>query len=203
MSPTQLSASLQALAAALALVAAPASAKDESAGLRWQATEDGQGVLDRRTRLLWSRCVEGMAWNGKTCVGRALALDLPQAQARARERSTQEGLRWRLPHLTELQRLTQTAGKHGGLDPQWFPAAPAGWHWSATVHIDSRPVNAYQYSNVERSLSEENTNRIAFLHGWAFLPDTGENRSDMPRRERLAVRLVRPMNPAQDRRLPE
>src|SRR2546427_1298998 len=30
---------------------------------------DGRDVIDRRARLLWPRCVEGMQWNGKTCTG--------------------------------------------------------------------------------------------------------------------------------------
>ena len=30
---------------------------------------DGTYVTDERLKLIWARCVEGMAWDGKTCTG--------------------------------------------------------------------------------------------------------------------------------------
>ena len=47
---------------------------------------DGTYVTDERLKLIWARCVEGMAWDGKTCTGKPLMLDRAKARARAQER---------------------------------------------------------------------------------------------------------------------
>jgi hypothetical protein len=43
-----------------------------------------------------------------------------------------------------------------------------------------------------RGRTNENTNRMAFLHGWAVNLTSGEARGDVTKRTKLPVRLVRP-----------
>lgn len=151
---------------------------------------DGAQVRNTRTGLSWARCVEGMQWNGKTCIGEPLLLDHAQALARVSARSKAEGLRWRLPRVTELQQLVNQGAKSTGLDPALFPAAPTEWHWSATANVRTSQVNPYSYGNVMQGRNNDNTGHMAFLHGWAVDMGTGEARGDVAKRSKLPVRLV-------------
>ena len=153
-------------------------------------TADGAGVVDEGARLVWSRCVEGMRWNGATCVGEASSLDRSGAAAAGVARAKRDGLPWRLPRVGEMQSAVRWARPA----PTLFPTAPEGWHWSGTSVVDLSPVNQYRYQNIRRHVTDENANRIAFLHGWAVNLATGEARDDIPKRTRLPVRLVRSMD---------
>jgi hypothetical protein len=153
-------------------------------------TADGAGIVDEEARLVWCRCVEGMRWNGATCVGAARAMTHSGAAAAGVARTKSDGLPWRLPRVGEMQRAAQWSRAA----PTLFPAAPRGWHWSGTALVDLSAVNPYRYQNVRRHVTDENANRIAFLHGWAVDPATGEARDDVSKRTRLPVRLVRSMD---------
>jgi Protein of unknown function (DUF1566)/Repeat of unknown function (DUF5648) len=64
---------------------------------RYTYINNGTEVLDSKTKLIWKRCAEGMAWNGNACVGIAHRLTHEQAMVKA---ATQIG--WRLPNRKEL-----------------------------------------------------------------------------------------------------
>ena len=152
----------------------------------------GAQILDPSAGLAWSRCVEGMHWNGKTCVGQPARVGHAQALALAAARKDADGFAWRLPRVTELERLVHRSGPPPGLDPVLFPAAPAESHWAMTASIDTNlsPVNQYNYANIQRGRTDENTTQLSFLHGWAVNPATGEARGDVLKRTELPVRLV-------------
>lgn len=154
--------------------------------------DHGAQILDPYTGLAWSRCVEGMRWNGKTCTGRPVHVSQAKALALAVARKGVDGFAWRLPRVADLQRLATRMGVGAGLDPVLFPAAPAESHWAMTASIDTHmaPVNQYNYANIQRGRTDENTTQLSFLHGWAVNPATGEARGDMPKRTELPVRLV-------------
>ena len=61
------------------------------------------------------------------------------------------------------------------------------------MSVDTSNVNQYDYKNIERGVTPQNANRIAFLHGWAVNLLTGEAREDVLERTKLPVRLVREM----------
>ena len=46
-------------------------------------SDDGALVIDRTSRLAWTRCVEGMAWDGHTCTGQPRRMTYGDALARA------------------------------------------------------------------------------------------------------------------------
>lgn len=173
---------------ALAQAAAPACAELP----RLVPADHGAQILDPHTGLAWSRCVEGMRWNGKTCTGQPVRVSHAQALALAAARKDADGFAWRLPRVAELQRLLHRAGSPPGLDPVLFPAAPAEGHWAMTASIDTSlsPVNQYNYANIQRGRTDENTTQLSFLHGWAVNPATGEARGDVLKRTELPVRLV-------------
>lgn len=173
---------------AMAQAAAPTPAEVP----RLVPADHGAQILDPHTGLAWSRCVEGMHWNGKTCVGQPVRVGHAQALALAAARRDVDGLAWRLPRVTELERLLHRAGPTPGLDPVLFPAAPAEGHWvmTASVDLSLKSVNPYNYANIQRGRTDENTTQLSFLHGWAVNTTTGEARGDVPKRTELPVRLV-------------
>jgi hypothetical protein len=153
-------------------------------------SDDGSFVLDARAQVAWSRCVEGMRWTGKTCAGTPLLFSHAEAMALALERERTTGLHWRVPRVVELQRLVNKDTRPPSVDPRLFPAAPRGWHWTSTAAINTARVNQYDYGNIMQGRNEQNTNHMAFLHGWAVNLASGESRSDVTKRTKLPVRLV-------------
>ncbi len=148
-------------------------------------------LTDPATGQVWKRCVEGMAWTGKACTGEALLLTRAEAIARASAAAQAEGLGWRLPRVTELRRLAGASADRAGTDRLRFASAPAGWHWSVTVSLDTSPVNQYDYANVVRGRTNENAARLALRRGWAVDMTSGDTRGDIDRTTKLPVRLVR------------
>lgn len=185
-----------ALGVALAMLGASAGASGPMpAGADWSLSDDGVYVIDHKARLAWPRCVEGMQWSGSTCTGKPLLLDHAQATALATRRWKEEGVRWRLPHAKELQRLVDREPGVQGQDPQLFPAAPRAWYWSGTASVSSPAgaVNQYNYANVMAGVSGQNVNMTRFLHGWAVNMVSGAASGEVSKHETLPVRLVRPM----------
>ncbi|MDI1260502.1 DUF1566 domain-containing protein [Aquabacterium sp.] len=176
---------------ALGLAFGLAWAGEPNTAARFSPTEDGASVIDLQTTLVWSRCVEGMAWNGKSCKGKPKLANHAEAIMLAKSRKEAEGLSWRLPRAPELQKLAKWRASSPSLSAELFPAAPQDWYWSVTANVHSAPVNQYNYGNIQQGRTEGNANRMAFLHGWAVNSETGLARGDVAKSARLPVRLVR------------
>lgn len=157
-------------------------------GPEWTVSADGQNLHQRSTGLVWARCVAGMRWNGRDCAGQPLWVDLPQAQAMARQRARADGLPWRLPLQRELLQLARL-----GIQPDQnlLPESVLGWVWSGSVPIVLRELNPYAYQNIVRGGGAQNVAEMNFLHGWAVNTATGETRNDALRRTPMYVQLVR------------
>ena len=179
--------------------AAPAAtaAAQSPATAALELSEDGQLVIDRRSKLAWARCAEGMQWNGTTCGGQRQLFDRTQALARAKARAQQDGERWRLPRAAELRRLVDKQASPPSLPKVLFPASPGAWHWSGTITIQNYSNNPYNYGNLSQG-SASTGSRLSTQVGWAVDVDSGEARGDMPRNSKLALRLVRPYTPETD-----
>ncbi|MDF1485709.1 DUF1566 domain-containing protein [Ramlibacter sp. H39-3-26] len=157
---------------------------------RFQPAPGGASVIDTTYRLEWQRCVEGMAWNGKTCTGTPLRMAYAQAQTLALERGKADGTGWRLPRANELRRLWDKSAKPPGLDMRYFPAAPLDWHWSSTVSIATRLNNPYSYGTAAQG-NQAGGAVIGTRQAWAVDMASGEASANMGRGEELVVRLVR------------
>ncbi|GAB3496009.1 hypothetical protein GCM10027399_18620 [Curvibacter fontanus] len=169
------------------LLAGPAAAQTTSLTAASPApTADGRYVIDPRSKLAWPRCVEGMAWNGKTCTGQPREMTHGEAVALATARFKAEGVAWRLPRLTELRRWA--ASEQGRA---LFPAAPQDWYWTSTSRIDTTQANPYHYGNIQQGRAGTQ-DQLGVQQGWALHMGTGEARGDVGRRTPLVVRLVRP-----------
>ncbi|MFT7772538.1 DUF1566 domain-containing protein [Roseateles sp.] len=153
---------------------------------------DGLELLDAANGRAWSRCVEGMRWDGHSCQGKPALFTHAQALAMARARSEAEGRAWRVPRVPELKHF---GDRLAHAPASLAPAAPTGWHWTSSARIDSEAANPYAYRNVQRGATEARTDQLRVQVGWAVDPRNGDARGDMPRRERLPVRLVRVLAP--------
>jgi hypothetical protein len=182
---------LRTVASWLCLVAmhcAQAASPAQAPGL--MVSKDGSFVFDPHSRLAWARCVEGMQWSGQSCTGEPKQVNFAEARALAIARAKADDACWRVPGVKELQHLVGNgeASAQGG--EALFPSAPPDWYWTASVSIDSRSVNPYDYKNIQKGVTEQNANRLAFLHGWVVNVQTGEARGGVLRSTKLPVRLV-------------
>ena len=181
------------IASSLPIAAAVAQTPPASAA-PLQLSADGQLVIDLRAKLAWSRCAEGMEWNGKACSGTAEVFNYKQAMSYAAERSKAEGQRWRLPRVNEFKRLLERNTKPQGLNPTLFPNAPRDWHWTATAAVNTQRINSYNYSQVDKSGS---LSGLTAQQAWAVNTETLEATPDMGKGNALLLRLVRPASEAE------
>lgn len=155
------------MVAAAVLASASASAQG-----RFQISADGQEVTDRRSKLVWMRCAEGMEFKGKTCQGRVQQVPYPLALTRVAEVAQRTGKPWRLPTVKELVALAApteadpTAGV-AAIDPEAFPGTPPLRFWTSS----QAGPHYYMY--------------VGFKDG-----EAGENSRTVP----AAIRLVRDAN---------
>lgn len=176
----------------LALLAgAPAAEADEALLV---PSADGQELVDAAAGLAWSRCVQGMQWDGRRCNGEAVLATHAQALAFARARSAADGRPWRLPRAPEIKHFFERLQRHK--DPALQASAgPAGWYWTGSARVEREAVNPYNYRSIERGASQRQVDRLAVGTGWAAQQPGGALRGDVAKREALAVRLVRPLAP--------
>lgn len=160
------------------------------------ATPQSDEVLDLRAGLAWARCAEGQRWDGRGCTGAAALLDHGHAVAAATARRQADGQGWRLPRASELRQLGRLWTAAQAQFPRPFPTAPQGWHWSSSTTLNTGAVNQYEYRNIRRGITEQNTSRLSFLHGLAVQLPAGEVDGTVLKRDRLPVRLVRTLAPA-------
>jgi len=162
---------------------------------RFALVDDGAGVLDQTTGLVWVRCVHGMRWTGRQCTGQAARVTQEEAMQLALGQREATAQRWRLPHVADLRRLANRLAKVPELVPTLFPQSPRDLCWSATSVIDESAVNPYNYGNIQRGRTADNTVQLRFLHAWAMDPlAPGESREEAKRSLHL-VRLVHPSTP--------
>lgn len=153
-------------------------------------SQEPDRIVDVETGLIWSRCVEGMTWNGKTCIGEAKLVAHGEARALATARSQAEDSPWRVPTLLEHRHFVAPllrADQRTGVTT--LPGSPPGCYWTTSVSIHEASVNSYAYNNIQKGLTAQNINRLSFLHAWCIDVGNGAGREAL-RRERLPVRLV-------------
>lgn len=183
---------LPVLTLSLALLGLPRPSLADEALLTPSA--DGQELIDTGAGLAWARCVQGMQWDGKRCSGEAVQATHAEALAFARARAQAEGRAWRLPRVPEIKHLLERL-PHSRAPALQASAGPAGWYWTGSTRIEHQAVNPYNYGSIERGSSQRQLDRLAVGTGWAVQQPGGAARGDVAKRERLAVRLVRPLSP--------
>ncbi len=133
----------------------------------FQLNADGT-VLDKTTKLMWSRCLVGQSWDSSSnsCTGTAQQLDWSEALLESK-RSTLAGYStWRLPNAKEVLTLVERSCVDPAINLTAFPASNSENLWTGTTVVNQP----------ER--------------GWAIAMYSGKNNSK-EKIVRLYVRLVR------------
>lgn len=109
---------------------------------RFSFSADGQEVTDNTTHLTWSRCAEGMKWDGKLCQGKAATFDFAGAKKAAAAVATASGKAWRVPTKDELTGIVVKNKKKPMIDQAAFPATPNNQFWATRPGFDDN-LNAW------------------------------------------------------------
>ena len=119
---------------AVRLVSSAAPISDK----KYIISDNGQEVLDMQTNLIWRRCVEGMLWNGKTCVdengsGPSFFMFEEALQHAAKQAAnTKKG--WRLPNVKEITSLMDYSQPDMAINSTIFPSTPNAQSWSSSSY---------------------------------------------------------------------
>lgn len=122
------------LAVAIGMSAACAAAMGADA--RFVVSADGQEVLDTKTSLVWRRCAEGMAWDGKACAGKVARYKFGEAKKLADAASPAQGKAWRVPTKDELATIVIKQKKKPMTDADAFPNTPSSLYWAKRPGFD-------------------------------------------------------------------
>lgn len=111
---------------------------------RYAISADGTEVTDTTVtaQLTWRRCVEGMAWNGSTCVGTPLTFTHEQALQWAMQQAAATGVAWRVPSVKEQDWIVQREIPSPPIAHKTFPNTPPGPTWTSTPEVGS-PAQAW------------------------------------------------------------
>jgi len=95
-------------------------------------------VLDKKTDLIWQRCVLGMSWNGSTCSGKAAEMNWEDASVQASNMANQTGNSWRLPTKEELKSLVENVCYGKATNETIFPETPSViWSTSENMSVEN------------------------------------------------------------------
>jgi len=76
---------------------------------RYLLSASGDEITDKKTGLIWKRCLCGQVWDGKACVGEIVKLTWQEAIEHA---IAQPG-EWRLPTLGDFNSIRLSKPEHG------------------------------------------------------------------------------------------
>lgn len=98
---------------------------------RYILNADGT-ALDKKTGLMWKRCLEGFSWNGSTCQGSESMVAWQVALKNAAASNYAGKTNWRLPNIKELASIAERACINPQVNLAVFPNFPVTVIWSAT-----------------------------------------------------------------------
>jgi hypothetical protein len=101
-------------------------------------------VIDKKTNLMWRRCLFGQQWNGQTCIGESKGYNYDESdEALKLARNLAEKYRWngyanwRLPSKRELESLVELEYVPTAINPIAFPNVPENISWLSKSGDDS------------------------------------------------------------------
>ncbi len=102
---------------------------------RFQIINDGQELLDTRTRLIWRRCPEGMIWQTDQCQGEATYWMWYEVLPLAAQVAKVTGKPWRVPNVKELNSIIDFTQTDMAIDLTIFPATPNAQFWTSSHYV--------------------------------------------------------------------
>lgn len=134
----------------------------------------GAQVQDKKSGLIWARCIEGQSWTGDTCVADdpnavnpGPRVTFAQAQKLATSKSAaEEG--WRLPTKAELVSLREPNCHNPSMSLKVFPTKPAwssgGSFWTSTREGQGvSVVSAIGNSDAWSATDDSKTNHVRLV----------------------------------------
>jgi uncharacterized repeat protein (TIGR01451 family) len=119
-------------------------------------------VTHKKTGLSWQRCSVGQTWTGSSCSGTASAMNWDTA---ATYKNKTDCNQWRLPHIDELNTITE----HGSLDDfvnnTIFPNTPRNWFWSASVMANANFFSSWVGGGEVNYRSSVGSYAVRLVHG--------------------------------------
>jgi len=106
-----------------------------AASTRFEAHDDGT-ILDRESKLMWTRCSAGQQWSGGRCVGDARSYDFRSAMSMADDINRSGTLffsDWRLPRAPELATIAERQCDNPRINLAIFPDTPPEFYWTTTT----------------------------------------------------------------------
>ena len=98
---------------------------------RFVVQNDGT-ALDKKTGLVWKRCLEGYSWNGSSCTGAANLANWQNALKTAAASTFIGKSDWRLPNAKELASIAERACVNPQVNLAIFPNMPTVYIWTST-----------------------------------------------------------------------
>lgn len=96
-------------------------------------------ILDAKTGIYWSKCLEGQTLNGDFCQGEPTLMTWQEALQHAKQLNDAGGLYgkadWRLPNIKELASIIENQCHSPAINNNSFPATPSFGHWSSTASV--------------------------------------------------------------------
>jgi hypothetical protein len=129
---------------------------------RFVAKADGT-ALDKKTGLIWKRCMEGYSWNGSSCTGSAGLATWQSALQQAAASTFAGSSSWRLPNMRELASIAERGCVNPQVNLTVFPNMPTVFIWSATPSAQSAQNAWTGGSGFQNNLDHPKTNAYGVL----------------------------------------
>ncbi|MEC5408296.1 DUF1566 domain-containing protein [Paraburkholderia sp. MPAMCS5] len=124
-------------------------------------------AIDKKSGLIWQRCVVGTSWNKKTkrCDGEVLGLTQKEASVAVKR----AGLGWRVPNVKELASLRVNTCKGPKIDTRAFPNVASSDFgeganvWTSTTAISPETFYYLNFTDGSLDLHSEGFNQAVLL----------------------------------------
>ncbi|ADE11444.1 Lcl C-terminal domain-containing protein [Sideroxydans lithotrophicus] len=117
---------------------------------RWEF--DGDLLYDNAFDLTWQRCAIGQKFFGKSCVGGAMPMTLPQAKEKEKDG-------WRLPTHSELLTLIKYDVKPY-IDDKAFPGFACCYYWTGEYNSDREGYYYVLFDRGDSTYRDERSNHL-------------------------------------------
>ena len=143
---------------------------------RYELLNSGKEVKDKKTGLIWQRCLVGEEWDGQNCTGEFEYFSIDKIKPYL----SQKASRWRLPTIDELLTLKSVNCWSPSINTSIFPSALERYSESDTLLSSS----IYKPTKQEERLAP------GYKWNWALSTNYGQKSFESNGRG-MQVRLVR------------
>lgn len=122
---------------------------------QYELLNNGSEVKDKKTGLIWQRCLVGMTWNGTACLGTATSYMSENVLSQAAIVANSSTVPWRVPNVKELSSLVDFSCSGYSVNSAIFPFNFSHIFTSNYSQTNSEPQLMVLY-DIERAYLREN-----------------------------------------------